>query len=143
MATFTMLMKKLLLTIMTFVYLAVASGASVNLHYCMDKLVSMDIMGRNDHNCPVCKTQKENSAKTEFSCKGCCKDELKQVKLENDHKAQQSFFSEISFESTEGTLHSNEYTLFIPVKLIGSYNINGPPTKHKVPTFLFNCVFRI
>ena len=36
-------MKKLLITILALVYLTVSSGATVNLHYCMGKLMSWDL----------------------------------------------------------------------------------------------------
>jgi hypothetical protein len=136
-------MKKTFLTIMAFVYLAVASGTTVHMHFCMDKLVSWNIAPGNAHDCPVCSMEKESFKSSELSCKGCCKDEVKQVKLEKDHKAEQNFLPKVLIEAVVSTFHSNDVHDIIPAKLIGSYNINGPPQKHKVPTFLFNCVFRV
>ena len=143
MATFTTLMKKLLLTILAFVYLAVASGMSVNMHYCMEKLVSWNLTGNHDKDCPVCNTEEKGSGKTTLSCKGCCKDELKQLQLEKDYKAEQHISSNVSFGEPHFTNSFNELTLFVPVKLTGANNINAPPVKYKVPSFIFNCVFRI
>ncbi|MEJ7912222.1 MAG: hypothetical protein WKF70_03640 [Chitinophagaceae bacterium] len=109
----------------------------------MDKLVSWKMAGDNEHQCPVCTMEKERSDNSELSCKGCCKDEVKQAKIEKNHKAEQNFLPEISSEAAVKTFNSNDVYHSISTKLSGSYNINGPPLKHKVPTFLFNCVFRI
>lgn len=143
MATFTTLMKKLLLTILAFVYLAVASGMSFNMHYCMDKLVSWNIDENHDKDCPVCNMEVGGSDKTELSCKGCCKDEVNQIKLDKDQNSEQNITSKLSAVDVGNTFYHTEFAYFSPSKLIGAYNINAPPQKHKVPSFIFNCVFRI
>lgn len=142
MTTFTTLMKKVFLTIMAFVYLAAASGMSINFHYCMDKLVDVSMTSQHSEECPACK-QENPSSEHQLSCK-CCKDELKQVKVEKDHKAEQTIAPKFSFAQIPNTYYANDFSITIPTTLIGSYNINGPPPQSsKVPTFLINCVFRI
>lgn len=143
MITFTSFMKKFLLTIMAFVYLAVATGANVHLHYCMDKLVSWNLAASNTVHCPVCNSGKQSAEKSTLSCKGCCKDEFKQVKLGKDHKAEQHFPVKISIDQVPVTYYSYELHPAIPTTLVGAYNINAPPRKHSVPDFIFFCTFLI
>ena len=76
-------MKKLLATILAVVYLSASVGASLHLHYCMDKLVDWKLWsnGNKEDACSSC-----GMAKTEAN-NGCCKDEHKVMKLKDDHRA--------------------------------------------------------
>lgn len=137
MTTFTTVMKKVFLTIMSFVYLAAASGMSINMHYCMDKLVALGVHDAKE--CPACKTKEKS--KKQLSCK-CCKDEIRQVKLEKDHKAVQTIISKLA-PGEVGHSFTSYHTFIIPFQVVTSYNINAPPQSSTIPAFLFNCVFRI
>jgi hypothetical protein len=75
-------MKKFLIAILVFLYLSSSVGATVHLHYCMDKLVDWGLWNNKSGKCGNC-----GMDKSEAKDNGCCKDEQKQVKLENDHKA--------------------------------------------------------
>jgi len=78
-------MKKLLITITALVYFAVSSGATVNLHYCMGKLMSWDLSAKSKGKCDSCGMEKTGH-------KGCCHDEHKQLKVEKDQKVSESAF---------------------------------------------------
>ena len=140
-------MKKFLVTILALVYLTTSVGATVHMHYCMDKLVTWGL-GKNTTNkksCPYCDMSKSTTDKhCGKESKGCCKDEQKIVKLENDqkvtdaaiHLAQISaeaitpVFSDYSFEYVSSLIEENSAT-------------NAPPRAQNVSLFVLNCVFRI
>ena len=77
-------MKKLFVAILAVFYLGTSAGATLQLHYCMDKLVDWKLWsgGKKDNKCSSC-----GMVKNETTSNGCCKDEHKQIKLENDHRA--------------------------------------------------------
>jgi hypothetical protein len=69
--------KKVVITILAFLYLGLASGVVMNTHYCMGKLSSVEY-GYNEHDhCDEC-GMAEND--------GCCNTELKVVKLQDSHE---------------------------------------------------------
>ena len=72
-------MKKLTVAILAIYYLAIASGITVNFHFCMDELASVSIYGGEAEQCARCgmKMHKANS---------CCHDEIETVKLQDDHQ---------------------------------------------------------
>ena len=63
-----------------FVYGVTTVGATVHLHFCMDRFVGWDFSNSEDAKCKKC-GMKETSTQ-----KGCCKDELKQLKIDTDHQ---------------------------------------------------------
>jgi hypothetical protein len=133
-------MKKLFVFILAFIYLAEVSGMSFYKHYCMDRLVSWGLT-KGDKKCPACGMEKEYSAKN--NCKGCCKDEHQVVKLSIDHKAETSTWAFSVPEQILPSFTSWEFA-FTNFDIASTWNnIHAPPLKHKVPSYLFNCVFRI
>ncbi len=71
-------MKKLLLGIVTIVYLFAASGFSIEHHYCMGKLASSELFGSKQDKCPKCGMTEKKA--------GCCHDEQQFFKLKDSHK---------------------------------------------------------
>ena len=63
-----------------FVYGITTVGATVHVHYCMDKIIGWDLSQTESRTCGKC-GMKESATK-----KGCCKDEVKQLKVDNDHQ---------------------------------------------------------
>ena len=63
-----------------FVYGVTTVGANVHVHFCMDKFIGWDISQTENNTCNKC-GMKEDATK-----KGCCKDELKQLKINTDHQ---------------------------------------------------------
>lgn len=136
-------MKKFFLTILAFAYLVAASGMSINMHYCMEKLVSWSITGDHVKTCPSCHMDKEHGTGTHYSCKSCCKDQVSASHFEKVYKSEENIFSKFSFsKATIAYAQIGSYSL-VPLKFIGSNKVNAPPRKHTVPNYIFNCVFRI
>ena len=82
-------MKKVLIAITALVYFTVSTGATVNLHYCMGKLMSWDLSAKADGNCGTCGMKKQGH-------KGCCNDEQKTFKVDKDQKVSESAFQFLS-----------------------------------------------
>ncbi len=130
-------MKKILVTILAFVYLSVSSGAIINMHYCMGKLMSWEFLNKQNTRCGSCGMDKSGH-------KGCCKDEQKILQIGKDQKV-----SEIAFE----VLKINPDVIVIPcseLSFIYSFSIvadkpvaHAPPRSQAVPIFILDCNFRI
>jgi hypothetical protein len=133
-------MKKLLVFILALTYLAEASGISLYKHFCMDRFVSWGLT-KGGKNCPTCKMEKSQPGKG--FCKGCCKDEQKLIKLTVDHKAEAFTWNASQFGEAVPSFFITDF--LTPVSQIHTTwnNIHAPPSKHKVPAFIYNCVFRI
>ncbi len=71
-------MKKFLAIVVLFTYFAVSSGFVVSMHYCMDRLDSVELGQDHEDKCRKCGMHKDD---------GCCKDEVVMVKLETSHRA--------------------------------------------------------
>ena len=63
-----------------FVYGTTTVGATVHLHFCMNKFISFNFTETENKTCGKC-GMKESATK-----KGCCKDEVKQLKIDNDYQ---------------------------------------------------------
>lgn len=132
-------MKQFLVFILAFLYLGSSAGATVHLHYCMGKLVDIQVGDHDKKPCSGCSSKKENKCK-----KSCCKDEHKMVKLEKDHQ-----------KSVEGQFHfvqpvagatsfffelPSVYFLENEAELPFSH---APPLIHSVQLHLLHCNFRV
>ncbi|MFZ1801130.1 MAG: hypothetical protein WAU24_14775 [Chitinophagaceae bacterium] len=83
-------MKKFLLLILTFSYLATSSGASIYLHQCMGKFSSVDFgnsTGENG-NCGKCGMEKNNAG-------DCCQDHVIVLKSSLDQSQPESLLNTI------------------------------------------------
>lgn len=129
---------KLVVTILSFVYLASTVGATVHLHYCMDKLVETGLWKDNDKKCGKCGMEKSPNGDN-----GCCKDEQKQYKLESDHKAATAY-------QLSHVLVAAVPVSFIELPQIKLATIteqhplsHAPPRSGDIAVHIRNCVFRI
>lgn len=131
-------MKKFVVTILAFLYLSAAVGVTVHFHYCMNELVNWGLWHSNNKKCGKCGMEKSHEKNN-----GCCKDEHKQVKLENDHKGS------ATYQLTE----LGSIILPVPVFEIPHINFltvteqnpvsHAPPRSDDIAVYIRNCVFRI
>jgi len=85
-------LKKLLVSILAIFYIASSTGATVHMHYCMGKLVNLELNGDGADKCNKCAETEENS-----SCsKDCCEAAQKTVKLQHDQKAAETLLASFS-----------------------------------------------
>jgi len=132
-------MKKFIVAILATLYMSASIGATVNMHYCMGKLIGTDVFhfGKNDK-CGTCGMVKGKSKK------GCCNDEHKQFKLNTDQKIADNI---LKLALVSGTAVIPGYITYletvIPSVTEQYPSANAPPRAQLVPLFILNCVFRI
>jgi|SRR5687767_10612713 len=130
-------MKKTVAVISLACYLLVTTGVVINYHYCMKQLASTQVFGSAKTFCGKCgmHTKKSN---------GCCRDEVKVMKLQTDHN---------SFSAEAFSIPAMEISNVLPSQFIEAltYNINeqrhfhnhSPPLLSAQDTYLQINVFRI
>jgi hypothetical protein len=127
-------MKKIVVSILAIFYLTSSVGATVHLHYCMDKLINWSLMKGSGDKCDKCGMQKDG---------GCCKDENKFVKNSVDQT-----ISSPAVQFTQ-VLSVATNTDFITVENYSSSFIEEYPICHAPPLlgageiYILYCVFRI
>lgn len=138
-------MKKILVTILAFVYLSTSIGATVHLHYCMGKLLSWGLINHESKHSDFCgMAKKTDNDHCISSKKGCCRDETKQIKTGGDQKI---FSSE--FEFLKVFTQGNAISHSIPLAFHTASIAIGYPVTHALPltgkpaVFLLNRNFRI
>ncbi len=129
------MMKKLLASFTVIVYFAFACGVMVNYHYCMDRYDSFSLYKATGDWCPKCQMHAKRH--------GCCHDEVKIVKLQDDHQTS-SAFSSIENIQVAITTPSE----FLSVTLLNEGTAlnktdHSPPLLSQQEVYLQNCVFRI
>ena len=83
-------MRRLLVIILSILYMTSASGATVQIHYCMGKDVGANFLHKHSDRCRKCGMDNSKS-------KGCCKDEHKLFKTADHQQGKVSFDPAHSF----------------------------------------------
>ncbi len=131
-------MKKLLLTILAFVYLGVSTGATIHIHYCMGKLVNVGLIDKSSARCDKC------GMATKQQGKGCCHDEQHFVKVEKDQNTATAAYQLMQLPSFAVTTNYFELSQISIGAFVQEHPVsNGPPVKRLIPIFLLNRNFRI
>lgn len=118
-------------------YTITVLGFALNLHYCGSKVASVKISA------PV------KSAKTDTTCgmkMNCCKNHHVEVKVKDDHQAEQTSFLAKVFVFEIPKLPFEDFIFSAQKALLEKFFDRGPPSqtpRSKVATFLKNCTFRI
>jgi len=130
-------MRKITVIILAFLYFTASSGATMHLHYCMGKLIDWKLSENS-------KVQKcLNCGMEKVPHKGCCKDEHKQLKVD-DQKPVEANLSLVHLISTAVITPFFELTsVYVPSILEQHPLTNAPPREQGLPLFIRNCVFRI
>lgn len=129
------IMKKILVSLAVIVYFIFACGVLVNLHYCMDRYDSFRLYKAASDWCTRCGMHTKNN--------GCCHDEVKIVKLQDDYQTSSASFAFKNIQPlaidcgeflSTGLLKSNE-----PLIVTG----HSPPLLSQQDIYIQNRVFRI
>ncbi len=130
-------MKKVLITILAFTYLAVSSGATINMHYCMGKLMNWDLKQKQDAKCGTCGMGKTGH-------KGCCKDKQTVLQIGKDQKISEPGFQVLknSPDAITGVCPVLPIA-YISLIVTGNPVAHAPPQPGAVPIYMLNCNFRI
>ena len=126
-------MKKISITILAFLYLAVSSGIAMNIHQCMGKIYSVGLFDNNDK-CGKCGMKSGN---------GCCSDQFKMVKINDSHLASSGDVP-ISCPITilEHPLPFKPFVFFYTTLVPDRFD-HSPPGYAAESLCVLNCVFRI
>lgn len=126
-------MKRLFAFILAIIYLSSTAGATIHLHYCMDKLVNWSLNDEGSK-CKNCGMEKDG---------GCCKDENKFVKNNLDQSATGAIqlLLAAATDTSVSFINVDENYSF---SLISEHPAcHAPPIKTGVDILVRNCVFRI
>ncbi|HMJ47577.1 MAG TPA: hypothetical protein VK498_09615 [Ferruginibacter sp.] len=125
-------MKKLLLSIITFIYLSVSSGIAMEIHYCMGQRAGVDMYATKAGKCSRCGMTEK---------KGCCNDEHKFYKLTTDQK---TVANDHDFHSPV-VLHETVYSIpeLLFTKNTALTLSNNSPSPGGPPLFILNCTYRL
>lgn len=130
-------MKRIAATLFLLVYLVTSTGATIQRHYCMDKIVSWSFSTTESSHCGKCGMEQQGH-------KGCCHDENKTIKLGKDYKAA---FTSCNFLKPPALFFKNSFaaTEYLNVfRSVFSFpKSNAPPVVKTVPVYLSISVFRI
>jgi len=130
-------MKKFIVSILAVLYLSSSIGATVHLHYCMDKLIGWSLEHSKGNRCSKCGMVKKQKGKA------CCKDEHKQLKLQNDQKAAASYqaiqLSSVAILTNFFTCPSVHLSSLVEENPLS----HAPPGSECIPLYIRNQVFRI
>jgi len=126
-------MKKVIASFTILVYFTFACGVVVNYHYCMDRYDSFSLYKASSDWCPMMHTKKP----------GCCHDEVKIFKLQDDYQTSSALFSfqniqpliTIPSEFLSATLLNDDIALI--------KTDHSPPLLPQQDVYLQNRVFRI
>jgi hypothetical protein len=130
-------MKKVLVTILAFIYLSVSSGATINMHYCMGKLMNWDLVNKQENKCGTCGMEKSGH-------KGCCKDEQKIIQIGKDQKISESNVHFLNAPShAEIANYPDLSAIHFSSILTNSPVAHAPPPLSAVSIYILNCNFRI
>ena len=138
-------MKKVLATILAFVYLSTSMGATIHLHYCMGKLASWGLIYHESKNCAQCGMIKKTPVSQNVAAKmNCCRDEHKQIKTDQDQKLFPSEFFKYNNLSQTLALHVITAQNIKAFSISAEFpNTNAPPLFDKVPLFVVYRNFRL
>jgi hypothetical protein len=131
-------MKKVLTTILAFIYLSSSMGATIHLHYCMGKLASWGLIDHESKNCAQCGMVKKTSSSQHMAARmDCCRDEHKQIKTDKDQKLFPSEFFKYNSLSQAIALDETDVQSSKAFSISIVYpNNNAPPLLSKLPLFV-------
>ncbi len=130
-------MKKPLAAILILLYLAASSGIVINSHYCMKRLVSVDLFQEKARVCGLCGMDMHNN-------NGCCHDEVKVLKVVQDQVSNPAVSFELPLpEAVPASLNHHVLDLAGITGLQRHFQNHSPPLISAQDSYLQHRVFRI
>jgi hypothetical protein len=130
-------MRKLLVSILSIVYLTASTGTSVDMHYCMGKLVDWTFSHDDSGSCGSCGMEKKGSDN------GCCKDEQKFVKNTIDQKAAGNDLQFLLFSPALPEPGQCSAIAIPMAEALTFPRAHAPPLSRAASLHLLHCNFRI
>ena len=133
-SSYLCIVKKVVVILLLVIYSVSTIGATINMHYCMNKFADWSLFGK----------KKDKCAKCGMDNNGCCKDEIKQIKLSLDQQKAE-YVQNVKFNVV--TILKSPFTF--PAKKFNSINkqilayLHSPPLILKKDLQAFYSVFLI
>jgi hypothetical protein len=132
-------MKQFLTLILAVLYMGSSTGASFHMHYCMGKLVEVDLLEDADAKCSKCEANHNK-----LCAKKCCTDEQKLVKLAKDQRATENTVQAMQLVAVAIPVSYPVLSELHAESLVEAYPVsNAPPRSSKVSPQILHCIFRI
>lgn len=129
-------MKKLFSVITVVLYFILTCGVMINQHYCMGRYQSFNLYAAEKDECGKCGMPMDQSH-------GCCKDEVKIVKLQVDQNTTTISYTFKNFEAP-AIVPSDFIAACTTISGNFQAQVNhAPPDLSYQAVYLQNCVFRI
>lgn len=128
-------MKKFLIFIVTFAYIASTSGATISIQECMGKTIGWSLSEKTSEKCTECSMHKNAS-------NDCCKGHIKVLKVYNDQNLPASYLNKISLPTAffkADTYYQKELSL--PGENFEYVQNNRPPPNNDY--CILYCTFRV
>ena len=131
------MVKKTASMLLLFIYSLATVGATVHMHYCMDKYVGWSLYQSKNEKCGKCGMQKDAS-------KGCCKDEHKYIQFKKEHQQPPGSFIIPDFNQDAILNHPVTSRCNFGSCLNESCPIiHGPPLTNKLRSHILHCTYLI
>jgi len=132
-------MKKFIVAILAVLYLGTSTGAMVHMHYCMGKLADWSLGHNKSKTCGNCGMEK-----SEEKDNGCCKDEHKFVKNDNDQKTAESFVTNFALQVIDIPVECFTSSEILVSSVTEKHPVShAPPRSSGVAVYIRNCTFLI
>lgn len=124
------MLRKIFVTVIAFIYLAVSIGFTVNAHYCFGLLHSVSLSSENSCSC----------GKSEATC---CKTTGVYISLSDKHQAQHAFLPTPQYSFVAIFIQHAVLVKCKHLKCQVSVCYKSPPNQRKEPAYILNNTFRI
>ncbi len=132
-------MKKFITAILAVLYLGTSSGATIHMHYCMGKLADWGLGHNKSKTCGNCGMEKSDKKDN-----GCCKDEHKFVKNDNDQKTAESFVTNFALQVIDIPVECFTSSEILVSSVTEKHPVShAPPRSSGVAVYIRNCTFLI
>lgn len=132
-------MKKFIAAILAIFYLSTSTGANIHMHYCMGELADWGLGHNKSKTCGNCGMEK-----SEEKDNGCCKDEHKFVKNDNDQKTTESFVTNFSLQVIDIPVECFTSSEILVSSVTEKHPVShAPPRSSGVAVYIRNCTFLI
>ena len=114
-------------------------GATIHMHYCMGKLADWGSGHNKSKTCGNCGMEK-----SEEKDNGCCKDEHKFVKNDNDQKTTESFVTNFALQVIDIPVECFTSSEILVSSVTEKHPVShAPPRSSGVAVYIRNCTFLI
>jgi hypothetical protein len=117
-------------------YTLITSGFSVNAHYCMGELASVDLHDTSKEPCPKCGMPLKGD---------CCKDEAKFFKMDDSHQAAKAFAGMTeSWTAVPVAIQPGWLQPVLNAPVLKTWApVHAPPLIAALPLYKQHCIFLI